>query len=119
MTNHITQFKLKHQEYQMREEKLQRKRELEKQHLEDMKKLYNSEIKELQEILRKLRMETKRVGRAKDLHSKRRIMTQFMKNLNHGTIYRQNSQNSTTPTSPEFTSTSPDSPQVVKKNILT
>lgn len=84
ITKHLTQFKLKQREYELKE---------------FSGRLWQKELKQ-----------RKRESRAKELQRKGKLMAPLMRKLERRR-YSQNSQ--TTPTSPEFTSTSPDSPQMV------
>lgn len=94
-------------------EMLAEKKMLELKHIEAIKKEYNNKMKEAIEIVTKLKLEQqKREGR-REAQCKRKLMPPFMRKLERRR-YGQSSKNSTTPTSPENTSTSPDSPQTVR-----
>lgn len=98
-------------------EMLAEKKMLELKHIEAIKKEYNNKMKEAIEIVTKLKLEQqKREGR-REAQCKRKLMPPFMRKLERRR-YGQSSKNSTTPTSPENTSTSPDSPQTVSFNCV-
>jgi mitogen-activated protein kinase kinase kinase 13 len=116
----ITQFKIQRQKYykdcQLKEEHLIKKRETELKHIRDIKELYDRKLErvnqlylELSAVLLQLEQQ-KQEGRKREMmQNKRRLIHPLMKRLDK----RRCSQHSTTPTSPECSATSPDSPQLV------
>lgn len=115
----ITQFKVHMQkckkELKLKEEQLISRREIELKHVLDIKELYDRKLErvnqlylDLSTVLLQLEQQQKQQEcRKRQFHCKRRFG--FMKKLEN----RRNSHNSTTPTSPECSLTSPESPQTV------
>lgn len=114
----ITQFKVhlqkRKKEFMLKEEQLIIKRETELKHIQDIKELYDRKLErvnqlyvELSTVLLQLEQQ-KQESRKRELQYKRRLIQPFMKKLE-----RRRTSYSTTPTSPECSMTSPDSPQSV------
>lgn len=121
----ITYFKIQQQkrrhEFQMKEEHLIRKRETELKHIRDIRELYDRKLErvnqlylELSAFLLQLEQQKQESRKREMSQNKKRLIQPFMK-LQKRRCSQQHS--STTPTSPECSLTSPDSPQIVR-NIL-
>lgn len=115
----ITYFKVQQQkrrhEFQMKEEQLIRKRETELKHIRDIRELYDRKLERVNQLYLELsavllQVEQQKQERKREMmQGKRRLIHPFMKLQK-----RRCSQNSsTTPTSPECSLTSPDSPHTV------
>lgn len=115
----ITQFKVhlqnRKKDFKLKEEQLIKKRETELKHIKDIRELYDRQLErvnqlsvELSAVLLQLEHQ-KQEGRKREMQCKRRFIQPFMKKLEK----RRTSHNSTTPTSPECSLTSPESPQSV------
>jgi mitogen-activated protein kinase kinase kinase 13 len=113
----ITQFKAqlqKHRiEYHLKEEQLIKKRETEIKHIRDIRELYDRKLEkvnqlylELSAVLQQVEQYNRQGGRKREIQNKRRLINPFMRKME-----RRRSNHSTTPTSPECSLTSPDSPQ--------
>ncbi|XP_063910272.1 mitogen-activated protein kinase kinase kinase 13-like isoform X2 [Zophobas morio] len=113
----ITQFKAqlqKHRiEFQLKEEQLIKKRETEIKHIRDIRELYDRKLEkvnqlylELSAVLQQVDQYNRQGGRKRDIQNKRRLINPFVRKME-----RRRSNHSTTPTSPECSLTSPDSPQ--------
>ncbi|XP_018323033.1 mitogen-activated protein kinase kinase kinase 13 isoform X2 [Agrilus planipennis] len=117
----ITHFKMnlqkRRQECYLKEEQLVKKRENELKHIRDIKELYDRKLErvnqmylELSVVLLQLDQQKQECRKREMMQNKRRLIHPFMKKLEK----RRGSQHSTTPTSPEYSLTSPDSPQTVQ-----
>ncbi|XP_015833522.1 mitogen-activated protein kinase kinase kinase 13 isoform X2 [Tribolium castaneum] len=113
----ITQFKAqlqKHRiEFQLKEEQLIKKRENEIKHVRDIRELYDRKLEkvhqlylELSAVLQQVEQYNRQGGRKRDIQKNRRLINPFVRKME-----RRRSNHSTTPTSPECSLTSPDSPQ--------
>lgn len=107
-------------ELKLQEEQLIRRREIELKHIRDIKELYDRKLErvnqlylELSSVLLQLEQQ-KQEGRKREMQCKRRFIQPFMKKLEN----RRNGHISTTPTSPECSLTSPDSPQTVSSLVV-
>lgn len=114
----ITQFKVhlqnRRKDFKLKEEQLIKKRETELKHIKDIRELYDRQLErvnqlsvELSAVLLQLEHQ-KQEGRKREMQTKRRLIQPFMKKLEK----RRTSHISTTPTSPECSLTSPESPSV-------
>ncbi|KAF5280522.1 hypothetical protein FQR65_LT00273 [Abscondita terminalis] len=115
----ITYFKIQQQkrkyEFQAKEEQLIKKRETELKHIRDIRELYDRKLErvnqlylELNAVLLQVEHQKQECRKREMMQNKKRLMQPFMKLQR-----RRCSQNSsTTPTSPECSLTSPDSPQI-------
>lgn len=118
---HITHFKLQQQkrlhEFQLKEEHLIRKRENELKHIQDVREHYESLIGKANQLYLELSAVLWQVGqhqrqeyRKREMkQNKRKLMQPFMKLQKR----RWSQNSSTTPTSPDCSLTSPDSPKAV------
>lgn len=114
----ITQFKVHLQkcknEFKLKEEQLILRREMELKHILDIKELFDQKMKKVDQLYYELYTallqlgQQKQTGRKREPINKRRLIPPFIKKLERR---RENHNNSTTPTSPEHSLTSPDSPQ--------
>lgn len=122
----ITQFKIQLQkrrhEFQLKEEQLIKKRETELKHIRDIKELYDRKLErvnqlylELSAVLLQLEQQKQENRKREFAQNKRRLIHPFMKKLEKR---RCSNHSSTTPTSPECSLTSPDSPQIVSIFII-
>ncbi|RZC37328.1 mitogen-activated protein kinase kinase kinase 13, partial [Asbolus verrucosus] len=112
----ITQFKAqlqKHRiEFQLKEEQLIKKRETELKHVRDVRELYVRKLEKVDQLYLELSIvlqqfeQYRQGGRKREIQNKRRLINPFMRKME-----RRRSNHSTTPTSPECSLTSPDSPQ--------
>ncbi|XP_044268988.1 mitogen-activated protein kinase kinase kinase 13-A isoform X2 [Tribolium madens] len=113
----ITQFKAQLQkqriEFQLKEEQLIQKRENEIKHVRDIRELYDRKLEkvhqlylELSAVLQQVEQYNRQGGRKRDIQKNRRLINPFVRKME-----RRRSNHSTTPTSPECSLTSPDSPQ--------
>ncbi|XP_045462128.1 mitogen-activated protein kinase kinase kinase 13-B isoform X2 [Harmonia axyridis] len=119
----MTQFKAYLQKHKMdiqnEHEQLLRTREMEIKHIRDIRELYYRKLEKVVQMQLELtsvkqQWEVKQCGRKRELPSKTRFSRAFMKKNE-----RRKSTHSTTPTSPEHSLTSPDSPQICpQKPIL-
>lgn len=109
----ITQFceqLQKHKiEYQLKEEQLIKRREMEIKHIRDIRELYDRRLEKVNQLYIELAGFLQQVERARQGGRKRRLLPPFMKKMER----RRSSNQSTTPTSPECSLTSPDSPHIV------
>lgn len=120
----ITQFKVHLQkckkEFKLEEERLIINRERELKHIRDIKELYDHKLERVNEIYMELSTfllelkQQKQDCRKREMQGKRKLIPPFMRKLER----RRTSNNSTTPTSPECSLTSPDSPQSVSIAII-
>ncbi|XP_018568344.1 mitogen-activated protein kinase kinase kinase 13 isoform X2 [Anoplophora glabripennis] len=108
----ITQFceqLQKHKiEYQLKEEQLIKRREMEIKHIKDIRELYDRRLEKVNQLYIELAGFLQQVERARQGGRKRRLLPPFMKKMER----RRSSNQSTTPTSPECSLTSPDSPHI-------
>ncbi|KAF5288232.1 hypothetical protein FQA39_LY04000 [Lamprigera yunnana] len=115
----ITFFKIQQQkrkyEFQIKEEQIIKKRETELKHIRDIRELYDRRLErvnqlylELHAVLLQVEQHKQECRKREMMQNKKRFIQPFMKLQK-----RRCSQNSsTTPTSPECSLTSPDSPQI-------
>lgn len=113
----MTQFKAYLQKHKMdiqnEHEQLLRTREIEIKHIRDIRELYYRKLEKVVQMQLELtsvkqQWEVKQCGRKREIPSKMRFSRAFIKKNE-----RRKSTHSTTPTSPEHSLTSPDSPQIV------
>ncbi|KAL3284694.1 hypothetical protein HHI36_018843 [Cryptolaemus montrouzieri] len=117
----MTQFKAYLQKHKMdiqnEHEQLLRTREMEIKHIRDIRELYYRKLEKVVQMQLELssvkqQWEYKQCGRKRDIPSKTRFSRTFMKKNE-----RRKSAQSTTPTSPEHSLTSPDSPQICPSKL--
>ncbi|KRT86350.1 protein kinase, partial [Oryctes borbonicus] len=106
----ITHFKVQLQnrkrELQLKEEQLVKKRETELKHLKDIRELYDRKLEKVNQLC--LEVSAVLLQQQKECRKRRLIQPLFTKKIDK----RKCNQSSTTPTSPDCSLTSPDSPQV-------
>lgn len=110
----ITHFKVQLQnrkkEFLLKEEQLAKKRETELKHIKDIKELYDRKLEKVNQLYLELSAVLFQIDQQqKECRKRRLIQPLFTKKLDK----RKSNQSSTTPTSPDCSLTSPDSPQVV------
>lgn len=116
----ITYFKLQQEkrrhEFQVKEEQLIKKRETELKHVRDVRELYDRKLErvnqlylELHAVLLQVEHQKQETRKREMMQSKKRLIQPFMKFQKR----RCGHNSSTTPTSPECSLTSPDSPQII------
>lgn len=114
--SHITQYKEQYHktriEFEYNKELWKRQRDKELKHIEEMKSHLDNKLKEVHNIIYSLKKEQQKRNKnyMREIPSK---MRPFMKKWER----RRGSHNSTTPTSPECSLTSPDSPQIVSTQM--
>ncbi|XP_056648259.1 mitogen-activated protein kinase kinase kinase 13 isoform X1 [Diorhabda sublineata] len=94
-------------EYQLKEEQLIEKRELELKHIKDIREVYDRRLEKVNQMLVELASKMQQFERQRPGARQRKILSRFNKTR------RRPGNQSTTPTSPECSLTSPDSPQLV------
>lgn len=108
----ITQFKAqlqKHRiEFQLKEEQLIKIRENEIKHIRDIKELYDRKLEIVHQLYLELYLRQRNQQDQYNRQKNRRLINPFVRKME-----RRRSNHSTTPTSPECSLTSPDSPQNV------
>ncbi|KAK9746503.1 Protein tyrosine and serine/threonine kinase [Popillia japonica] len=109
----ITHFKVQLQnrkkEFLLKEEQLAKKRETELKHIKDIKELYDRKLEKVNQLYLELSAVLFQIDQQqKECRKRRLIQPLFTKKLDK----RKSNQSSTTPTSPDCSLTSPDSPQV-------
>ncbi|XP_074033037.1 mitogen-activated protein kinase kinase kinase 13 wallenda isoform X1 [Leptinotarsa decemlineata] len=93
-------------EYQLKEEQLIKRRELELKHIRDIREVYDRRVEKVNQMIVELACQLQQVGRPRPNVRQRKILPRFNNNR------RRPGNQSTTPTSPECSLTSPDSPQI-------
>lgn len=112
----ITHFKAQMQkhriEIQLKEEQLIEKREVELKHAQDVRELYVRKLEKVNQMyldVLSMHQQYRQDGRKREIQTKRRLINAFGRK----TERRRNNHNSSTPTSPENSITSPDVPNIV------
>ncbi|XP_065160708.1 mitogen-activated protein kinase kinase kinase 13 isoform X3 [Atheta coriaria] len=120
ITQFKTQLKKRKMKFELQEEQLIEKRENELKHIRDIKILYDRKLERVNQLYYELSVvllqldQQKQEGRKREMQGKRKLIQPFMKKLEK----RRTSQNSTTPTSPECSLTSPESPKIMAAKPL-
>ncbi|KAG5867706.1 hypothetical protein JTB14_019123 [Gonioctena quinquepunctata] len=91
-------------EYQLKEEQLIKRRELELKHIRDIREVYDRRVEKVNQMIVELACKMQQIERQRP----RKILPRFNNNR------RRPGNQSTTPTSPECSLTSPDSPQIAQ-----
>ncbi|CAH1105459.1 unnamed protein product [Psylliodes chrysocephalus] len=93
-------------EYQLKEEQLIKRRELELKHIRDIREVYDRRLEKVNQMLVELAGKMQQIERQRPPCRQRKILSRF-------NTRRKPGNQSTTPTSPECSLTSPDSPQTI------
>ncbi|CAH1155734.1 unnamed protein product [Phaedon cochleariae] len=94
-------------EYQLKEEQLIKRRELELKHIRDIREVYDRRVEKVNQMIVELACKIQQIERQRPNVRQRKILPRFSNGR------RRAGNQSTTPTSPECSLTSPDSPQIV------
>ncbi|XP_050514638.1 mitogen-activated protein kinase kinase kinase 13-A isoform X3 [Diabrotica virgifera virgifera] len=94
-------------EYQLKEEQLIKRRELELKHIRDIRQVYDRRLEKVNQMLVMLSGKIQQIERQRSCGRPKKMLSRFNTNR------RRPGNQSTTPTSPECSLTSPDSPQLI------
>ncbi|CAG9838834.1 unnamed protein product [Diabrotica balteata] len=94
-------------EYQLKEEQLIKRRELELKHIRDIRQVYDRRLEKVNQMLIMLSGKIQQIERQRPCGRPKKMLSRF------NTARRRPGNQSTTPTSPECSLTSPDSPQLI------
>lgn len=98
-------------EYQLKEEQLIKRRELEIKHIKDIRELYDRRLEKVTQLYMEVTGVLQQMERQRQLERQKKFLSRLTYNR------RRSNNQSTTPTSPDCTS--PDSPQIVSIIFLT
>ncbi|XP_049818926.1 mitogen-activated protein kinase kinase kinase 13 isoform X3 [Aethina tumida] len=112
ITQFVEQFQKTQIEYKLKEEQLIEKRQMEIKHIKDIRELYDRKLEKVNQLYMELNAALQYIDKFRHAGRKKRVFPVLKKNER-----RRSSNQSTTPTSPDCSLTSPDTPQLTPAKL--